>query len=118
MVEIKKLLGFLMLFGCVYFASPFLVRYQMLALCSAVFFSAFVYYAYSAKNERIMYLIQSSGNSEGLKHSVLGSFSIRVLIKTLLSLAALAATVYLGYIAYLVYCKITTIKLIAKFFLK
>lgn len=117
MVEVKKILGFLMLFGCIYFAIPFLKKHEILALCGFVFFLAFIYYTYSANNERILSLIEHHNNSEN-SSVFFSSLPFRMIIKTLLSLGTLVAALYLGYTAFLVWRKITTIKLITKYFLR
>lgn len=114
MVEIKKALGFFMLFACVYFTAPFMKRYQILLLCSLIFFIAFIYYTFSSRNERILRIIRHDGVTEGLSNNVLGTISVKFVVKTLLSLAALVACGYLAYMGYLSYRKTTTVKLVTK----
>lgn len=118
MIEVQKGLGFFMLFACVYFASPFLIKYQILALCSIIFLIAFIYYTYSSRNERIVLMLKHKGLLDGLKSDALSTISVRFLIKSALSIIAVALGCYLAYQGFLSYKRTTTVKLITKMLLR
>lgn len=118
MIEVQKGLGFFMLFACIYFASPFLIKYQILALCSMIFLAAFIYYTYSSRNERIVLMLKHKGLLDGFKSDALSTISVRFLIKSALSIIAIVIGIYVGYQAFLSYKRTTTVKLITKMLLR
>lgn len=118
MEDIKRIFGFLMLFSCVYFVSPFIPHYLVYFLYALLCLTVGFFYISSSRNESILSVLTIHKESEGTDierlKTTFAALPIRVILKKLAAFMLFAAAIYFFGLTYLKYMKTTALDVLIK----
>ena len=118
MEDIKRIFGFMMLFACIYFASPFIPLYFEYLLYSLLCLTIGFFYISSSRNESILSVLQVHKDAEGSEierlKTTFAALPVRVILKKLTAFILFAAAIYFFGMTYLRFMKTTALDVILK----
>ncbi|MFC1854410.1 protein-disulfide reductase DsbD family protein [Candidatus Dependentiae bacterium] len=118
MEDIKRIFGFLMLFACAYFVSPFFPIYLSHLLYTLLFLAVATFYFSSSRNESILSVLQIHKEAEGSEveklKTTFSALPVRVILKKLAAMILFVFAIYYLGLAYLRFMNTTALNVLIK----